>query len=89
MSVQIVIARVIVDVEVARPYAHDLGERPPLREVKRAQAAMWLISGSETDVDRARAFCRLEPEWSVYTFPPTEAEPLEAAKRLALQEVPR
>lgn len=85
---QIVIAKAWTDYEVSGPYRRDLGEAPPMREVLRAKAAMWLNHGTEADVTRAQAHCDSSNDgWEVLTFPPATRDPLGAAKRIVLGAV--
>lgn len=88
---QIVLATVeTVQVPVGT-WRHDLGERPKMRAELVAKAAMWLRKGSAEDELKAQAHARRssdeERRMSVHTFPLSEKEPLEKAKREALAAV--
>lgn len=88
---QIVIAWTVTEsVYDGKPYARDLGARPGFRLEVQGRAAMWLRRGTAADVAKAKAYAETETAKNtdtargpvqVFTFPTSEAEPLEAARR--------
>lgn len=69
------------------PYAVDLGERPGMRPVTKARAAMWLNEATPADVAKAQAYAAAEGG-RVYTFS-GERDPLGAARRAVLADANR
>lgn len=65
-----------------RPYARDLGHRAGMVPTREARALVWLLRGTDADVEKARAYCA-EPgcEWEVYVLPVEEPDPIAATKR--------
>ena len=65
-----------------RPYARDLGHRAGMVPTREARALVWLLRGTDADVEKARAYCA-EPgcEWEVYVLPVEESDPIAATKR--------
>ena len=60
----------------------DLEERGEFEDVDRPVAAMWLNSGTDADVEKARAHARTIDETArVFTFAADESDPIGAAKR--------
>lgn len=81
---QIVIAFVTVDMEPAqKTWRHDLGERPKMKEVLVAKAAMWLREGDEDDMRKALRHAE-QNDGTVHVFPLSESDPLEKARKEAL-----
>lgn len=71
------------------PYAHDIGARPAMREVREAKACVWVLRGSQQDAIAARAYVdaqHADTERRVYLFEPTENDPIGRAKRELLAE---
>lgn len=66
------------------PFAVDLGERPTMRTVRRAKAAMWLNRGTAADVDAAKRYAAGQGH-HVFTFPISVRDPLAAAKDAVLR----
>lgn len=85
--IQIVIAWTEEEVQIVRARRTDLGERPVTRSVQSPRAAMWLISGTDEDLTRARAWAAREGK-TVFTFPTTEPDPLGQA-RIKIMAAPR
>lgn len=79
-KIQIVLARLVEDVEVANPGQPDLGIRPTLRQIHRAEALVWLRSGTAADVAKAEKYAATEG-YTVLTYPTTERDPLGRGKR--------
>ncbi len=80
----IVLARLDTSHEwTGEPYRSDMGEPAPMREVQRPRACVWLLKGGPDDIVNAQAHADSEG-WHVFTFPPTERDPLGAAKRAVL-----
>lgn len=79
----IVIAWPVVGLEPDdAPYARDLGHRPTLRSVTRGCAVVWLLAGSEGDVEAAERYARERGEGArVFCYPEGEADPLGRARR--------
>ena len=75
----IVLAWLRPDVEVVRARRTDLGERPFTREVMRPEALVWLRHGTEADIPKARGYAATQG-YTVFTFPPSEKDPLGAAR---------
>jgi len=60
----------------------DLGERGEFETIDRPRAAMWLIEGTDADVEKAQAHARTISESArVFTYASDERDPLGAAKR--------
>lgn len=55
------------------------------RVVRTSRAAMWLNAGDERDLEAARRYASTEPGCRVFTYAPTEGDPLERARRDALK----
>lgn len=79
MKKTIVLARLVDDVEVVRERRTDLGERPLMREVKKAEAMVWLNKGDWSDVVKARAFAESEG-YRVFLYETSERDPIGRAK---------
>lgn len=77
--IQIVLAKLVEDVEVVKPGQPDIGIRPTLRQIHRPVAMVWLESGSAEDVAKAQKYASAEG-YEVLTYPTTERDPLERAK---------
>lgn len=75
----IVLARLEDDVEIVEPFSRDWRGFPVTRPVKVAKSLMWLRRGGAGDLVKARAFAATEG-YSVFLFPPSEADPLGRAK---------
>lgn len=71
---QIVLAWLEDDCVVVRERATDLGERPELAWHKVARTALWLASGVQVDVDKAKAYAA-KNDREVYCYPPTTPDP--------------
>lgn len=71
----------------AAPMARrDLGERPKMKAVQVAHAAVWLNEGGKADAEKAKAHMAREyPEGRVFLFPVDEPDPLGRAKREVLK----
>lgn len=67
-KVTIVLARIRIDQVPDGPWAADLGHRPKMREVRRAEGCVWLYEGTDADVVKAKAFATAEG-YCVYTYP--------------------
>ncbi len=85
--IQIVIAWTEEEVQIVRSRRTDLGERPVTRSVQSPRACMWLISGADEDLTRARAWAARENK-TVFTFPVSEPDPLGQAK-IKIMPAPR
>jgi hypothetical protein len=67
----------------------DLGERPRMENVPIPRSCIWVNVGDTSDVEKARQFCDQQSKdapdapgrHQVLTYPLTEEEPLEAARR--------
>ena len=77
--IQIVIAWTEEEVQIVKTRRTDLGERPVTRSVQSPRACIWLASGTDEDLTRARAWAARENK-TVFTFPATEEDPLGQAK---------
>jgi hypothetical protein len=86
-KVTIVLTWVEDESEFVGPEARvDLGERRQTRAVKVAKAALWKARGTAADVEKARAYAAKEgPTHRVFTYPPTDRDWKEHAKRDALE----
>ncbi len=83
----IVVAWLVQDFEVVRHRRADLGERPEMREVSRPAAAVWLLRGTQEDLEKAQKYTTsLDPVATVYQYPTTERDPLGRAKRDVLND---
>ncbi len=60
----------------------DLGERPPLEDLRVPKAVVWLLDGEESDRVKAEAHAQTIEGAEVFTFPVTEKDPIGRAKRL-------
>lgn len=49
------------------------------------KALIWLNEGNESDLEKAKKFAK-EENYSVFTFPTTEKDPLGLAKKQIMQE---
>ena len=59
----------------------DLGERPKMKTVQVAKAAVWLNEGSSADAKKAKAYlARDQPHGRVFIFPVDEPDPLGRAR---------
>jgi hypothetical protein len=88
-AVTIVLAWVVPDFEVVRERRRDLGERPEMKEIKVPKAVVWLKSGDDADIEKAKAYASKETEYeiAVFTYPTSEKDPLGKAKREVLKHV--
>ena len=81
----IVVAWTVTEQRVVDPHLTrvDLGELHTFRDVQSPRACVWLLTGDESDRDRAQAFIDSDyPETGkVYTFPADEADPLGKARK--------
>ena len=77
--IQIVIAWTEEEVQIVKTRRTDLGERPVTRSVQSPRACIWLASGTDEDLTRARAWATRENK-TVFTFPISEQDPLGQAK---------
>jgi hypothetical protein len=77
--IQIVIAWTEEEVQIVRSRRTDLGERPVTRSIQSPRACMWLASGTDEDLAKARAWAAREGK-IVFTFPATEEDPLGQAR---------
>jgi hypothetical protein len=84
--VQIVIAWTTEEVEFVRARRTDLGERPETRMVKVAHAAMWLNSGTEDDLRKAREYASANG-YRAFSYVTDERDPLGCAKADVLRAV--
>lgn len=84
---RIVLAWVIEDFEVVRQRRTDLGERPELKKIDVAKAAMWLNSGTEDDLEKAKKYAAKQTDYQivVMTYPTKERDPLGHAKKDVLK----
>jgi len=84
MKQTIVVAWLVDDVEVDVKATQlrrlDLGERPVLRQVKMAKAAMWRNKGDDADLKKAHEYAAGEG-YRVFVYPTTERDPLGRARR--------
>jgi len=78
-KLRIVLAKLVDDVEVISAGARDLGEAPTLAAIKRAVAVVWKLSGTETDLEKARKFAAIEG-YTVLVYKTSERNPLERAR---------
>lgn len=72
----IVLARVVA---VEEPY-RDKSGTVKTREVRQAEAVVWLTEGTADDIVNARNY-RLEQHWQVFAYPTTEPDPLGRARK--------
>jgi hypothetical protein len=88
---QIVVTWIDIKQEVVPgEYRTDLGERPKLREVPAARAAMFDSEGTIEVFEEGRAYALKEgPNGDAWALPLTEKDPLGTAKRLALAKYER
>jgi hypothetical protein len=77
---KIVLARLVDDTELVRERRTDLGERPVMRDIKTAQALMWLNRGTAEDIEKAKRYAPTEG-YTVLVYETTERDPLGRAKR--------
>jgi hypothetical protein len=77
--IQIVIAWTEEEIQIVKTRRTDLGEQPVTRSVQSPRACMWLASGTDEDLARARAWAARENK-TVFTFPTSEPDPLGQAK---------
>ena len=81
---------VIVKVEMTgmrptgRNVMRDLNWFPEFEPAAEAKACMWLHRGTDDDVRKAAA--AMSPEYTVYTFPASDRDPLGKAKAAALAD---
>lgn len=61
---------------------------PEMRLDWEGKAAMWLRSGTKTDLAKAEAFARREGH-AVYTFPKSERDALAKARNMAIEDARR
>lgn len=80
----IVLVRIEMETVVAGSYRHDLGEAPKLSQIARARALVWLRSGDDYDLEKAKVFATREG-YQVRVYPTTERDPLGRAKTEALR----
>ena len=76
---QIVIAWTEDEIQIVSARRTDLGERPVTRTVQSPRACMWVASGTDEDLTKARAWAAREGK-TVFTFPATEQDPLGQAR---------
>lgn len=79
-KVQVVLAKLVDDVEVVSAAGVDLGRRAKTREIKRAVAMTWASKADAASVERARAWASSEG-YTVFIYSTAERDPLERAKR--------
>jgi len=86
---QVVIAWITTEsVHDGKPYASDLGRRPKFKDVEVAHSLCWVLSGTDSDVKTAEAYCRrnkLEGA-KVFTFPLDRADVLEEGRKRVSRE---
>jgi hypothetical protein len=82
-DLQIVICQTEESFEALPGARVDLGERPRLRRVVTAKAAMWLAHGTSDDVAKANAYADREG-WKVFVFGQSELDPLGRARKKIL-----
>lgn len=58
----------------------DLGERPQMEAYDVGVAMMWLLSGDEKDVEKAKRYASTEG-YTVLLYPTDERDPLTRARR--------
>lgn len=79
-KVQIVLARTEEDSRVVRTRRTDLGEAPVIEHFDRPVSAMWLNSGTQADVEKARAYAKTEG-YAVFVYDRSVRDALGQAKR--------
>jgi hypothetical protein len=65
-------------------WRHDLGERPKMTQEVVGRAATWLLSGTKSDVTKAREYAA-KNGMHVFCYSTTERDPLARARRDAVQ----
>jgi hypothetical protein len=80
---KIVLGWVTTELEVVRARRTDLGELPDLKQVLVPKAVVWVNKGSEKDLEKAHSYAKAQKDRTVlvFTYPKTEKDPLERAKK--------
>jgi len=84
-QIAIVLARIETDQVIVKQGRIDIGERHTFAEVPKPVSLMWLNEGTVSDVVAAKRFASKEG-YSVFTYPVTESQPLQRARKDIMKE---